>query len=142
VHFSFHSITNNEHNSGTIEIPDSSDEDAHSAQRPAGTKTTGETPPPSPTVPTSTVHSTTSMESMNGETFRARAVEKVLQIMLDGTPTKTQPAAIGVLENLSSKESNTSKTILSSRIINGNTGPGMSQDIANVLVCAEKIRKK
>ena len=75
----------------------------------------------------------------DGEKFQARTVEQVTKILMDGTPGKTQPAALGVLENLSSNDSNISKTMVSSRVINGTTALGMSQDVAQMLVNAEKV---
>ena len=78
------------------------------------------------------------MESTNEEAFHARMIVKLTDIMIAGTPSKTQPAALGVLQQLSSSESNVSKIIFSSRLTD--TGAGMSQDVANVLVTAEKIR--
>ena len=79
------------------------------------------------------------MVSTNGETFQARTVEQVTKILMEGVPGKTQPAAQGLLENLSSKDSNILKTIVSSRVIIGTTTPGMSQDVAQMLVNAEKV---
>jgi hypothetical protein len=79
------------------------------------------------------------MVSTDGEKFQARSVEQVTKILMDGTPGKTQPAALGVLENLSSNDSNISKTMVSSRVINGTTALGMSQDVAQMLVNAKKV---
>jgi hypothetical protein len=78
------------------------------------------------------------MESMNEEAFRGRTIVKLTDIMIAGTPSKTQPAALGVLQQLSSSEPNVTKIIFSSRLTN--TGTGMSQVVADVLVTAEKIR--
>jgi hypothetical protein len=81
-----------------------------------------------------------SMGSTNKGEFHDRTVNKLTQIMMEGTPNKTQPAAIGVLEDLSSNKYNVSKMIFSSR--STNTGASMSQEVANVLVNAEKIRRQ
>lgn len=78
------------------------------------------------------------MESTNEEAFHSRTIVKLTNIMLAGTPNKTQPAALGVLQQLSSSEPSVSKIIFSSRLTN--TGSGMSQDVADVLVTTEKIR--
>jgi hypothetical protein len=80
------------------------------------------------------------MGSTNKGEFHDRTVNKLTQIMMDGTPNKTQPAVIVVLEDLSSDNSNVSKTIFSSRL--SNTSAGMSQEVANVLVNAAKIRRQ
>lgn len=113
-----------------IDVGSSSDEESTSLSR-IGTKTAG--------VTISRKVQKTLMESTDGEKFHARTVEQLTKILTNGTPDKTQPAALGVLENLSSKESNISKTIVSSRVINGTTALGMSQDVAQMLVNAEKV---
>jgi len=71
--------------------------------------------------------------------FHARTVHQVTGYMLNGSPA-SQQAALGVLDNLSSSSNNISKTIVKSTVDCGSIKAGMSQEVANTLMRAEKLR--
>jgi len=70
--------------------------------------------------------------------FQDRTIHQLTERMIEGTPL-TMQAAVGVISNLSSSSNNASKTILKSAINRDAILPGMSQEMANKRVAAEKI---
>jgi hypothetical protein len=71
--------------------------------------------------------------------FRARTVRHVLGYMIEGFP-QTQVAAYGALKALSAMNaSNVAITLVKAAVNCGNTSIGMSQEMAETVVCAQKV---
>jgi hypothetical protein len=66
--------------------------------------------------------------------------ERQLSNTLDVGSPASQQAAVDVIEELSRNAGNISKTIIKSKVDQGETSIGMSQEISSRLIKARKIR--
>ena len=73
-----------------------------------------------------------------GQDLNARVVNKLAIKLDEGSPASMQ-AALDALEDLSSNTGNISKTIIKSKVDQGATSIGMSQEVASRLVKARKL---
>ena len=74
-----------------------------------------------------------------GQDLEARIVGQLSNVLDEGSPA-SQQAAVDVIEELSSNAGNISKTIIKSKVDQGKTSIGMSQEISSRLIKARKIR--
>ena len=74
-----------------------------------------------------------------GQDIKTRVVGQLLNTLNKGSPA-SQQAAVDVIEELSSNAGNISKTIIKSKVDQGETSIGMSQEISSRLIKARKIR--
>ena len=74
-----------------------------------------------------------------GQDLEARIVCQLSNTLNEGSPA-SQQVAVDAIEELSSSAGNISKTIIKSKVDQGETSIGMSQEISSRLIKARKIR--
>jgi hypothetical protein len=94
---------------------------------------------PSPKRKVSKAATTNSPSACND--FTSHRVHQVSSYMLEGS-LQSQQAEYGVLESLSLNSSNVSKMLLKAAVDCAKISIGMLQEMANTLVCAQKMRSQ
>jgi hypothetical protein len=86
-----------------------------------------------------TIPKPTARVYLPGQNIKARVVGQLLNTLNKGYPA-SQQAAVDVIEELSSNAGKILKTIIKSKVDQGETSFGMWQEISSRLIKARKIR--